>query len=161
MRIVPDDLTGPAIKALLDEHLVDMRAISPPDAVFALDLEGLRSPEVTFWSVHDRDELLGCGALKEIDPRTGEIKSMRTSNAHRGRGAGTAMLRHIISVARARGYGRLYLETGTSDHFRAARDLYARHGFVDCGPFATYEGHPHSAFMVLELDPASVETDPP
>lgn len=160
MRIVPDDLSSDAIQDFLAEHLDDMRAISPPEAVFALDLDGLRSSDVTFWSVHDGDAVVGCGALKALDATTAEIKSMRTAAAHRGRGIGTLVLRHILGVSRDRGYRRLLLETGTTDHFRPARDLYARHGFVECGPFADYQPHPHSHFMVLELDVESAQPDP-
>src|SRR5580693_4517356 len=112
MRIELDDLSRPQIHALLNEHLRNMYAISPPESVHALDLGRLRSPDISFWTAWDGPELVGCGALKELDPRHGEIKSMRTPEALRRRGAGRAILNHIIGVARARGYERLSLETG-------------------------------------------------
>lgn len=152
MRILVDDLTGSEITGLLAGHLDDMRAESPPESVHALDLDGLRGPGVTVWSVHDdRDALLGCGALKELGPTAGEIKSMRTAPAARGRGAATALLRHIIGVARERGYRTLHLETGSMDFFAPARRLYSRHGFILCAPFADYPDDPNSVHMRLDL----------
>src|SRR3569833_2366366 len=106
MRIDVDDLSRPEIHALLEEHLQNMRAITPPESVHALDLDRLRTPDITFWTVWDDATLLGCGALKELDAQHGEIKSMRTPSALRGRGAARAMLTHIIEVARSRGYAR-------------------------------------------------------
>jgi putative acetyltransferase len=151
VRIVVDDLAGPEIAALLEEHLEEMRAASPPDSKHALDLEGLRRPEVTFWTVWDARTLLGCGALLELDPTHGEIKSMRTASAHQGRGVAARLVEHVVAEARRRGYRRLSLETGTSDHFAPARRLYARHGFVPCAPFADYPDDPHSAHLTLVL----------
>ncbi|WP_280268347.1 GNAT family N-acetyltransferase [Nocardia wallacei] len=151
MRIVPDDLTAAAVVALLSEHLGEMRANSPRDSVHALDLDGLRKPEVTFWSVWDGDRLAGCGALKELDPTHGEIKSMRTATDHRGRGVGSLLLRHILATARERGYRRLSLETGAQQFFSPAHRLYERHGFRRCPPFADYLEDPHSIFMALDL----------
>ncbi|WP_280385159.1 GNAT family N-acetyltransferase [Nocardia wallacei] len=151
MRIVPDDLTAAAVVALLSEHLGEMRANSPRDSVHALDLDGLRKPEVTFWSVWDGDRLAGCGALKELDPTHGEIKSMRTATDHRGRGVGSLLLRHILATARERGYRRLSLETGAQQFFSPAHRLYERHGFRRCPPFADYLEDPHSIFMALAL----------
>jgi putative acetyltransferase len=151
MRIENDDLSHPAIHALLNEHLRSMHALSPPESVHALDLEELRRPGITFWSAWDGDTLLGCGALKELDATHGEIKSMRTPAALRRRGAGRAILEHIISVARARGYRRLSLETGSLAAFAPAQRLYASYGFVCCGPFGDYVEDTHSVFMTLSL----------
>ncbi|WP_308280041.1 GNAT family N-acetyltransferase, partial [Pseudonocardia oceani] len=143
MLIVVDDLTGPGIVALLDEHLRDMRATSPPESVHALDLDGLRDPAVTVWTVVEDGAVIGCGALKVLEPGHAEIKSMRTAASHQGRGIGTAVLRHLLAQARARGLHRLSLETGTQEFFAPARALYARHGFVPCPPFAGYTDDPN------------------
>ncbi len=152
MRIELDDLSRPQIHALLNEHLRNMYEISPPESVHALDLERLRGPTVTFWTAWEDSELVGCGALKELDPRHGEIKSMRTPQALRRRGAGRAILNHIISVARARGYRRLSLETGPKQTFMAAQSLYASAGFCFCRAFGDYRDEdPHSVFMTLSL----------
>lgn len=151
LQIRRDDLRGPEIRALLEEHLAHMRAISPPGSVHALDLDRLRRPEIAFWTVWDGDELLGCGALKRWGGREGEIKSMRTGARHQRRGVARAVLAHILSQARAEGLQRLWLETGATGHFLAARTLYAGFGFEPCGPFADYADDPHSAFMRLDL----------
>jgi putative acetyltransferase len=124
---------------------------SPPECVFALDLEGLRQPEMTFWSAWEGDEILGCGALKELSPTQAELKSMRTVAAHLRKGVAAKILEHIIAVARNRGYTQLYLETGPVAAFAPARTLYARHGFANCGPFADYAEDPYSVFMVKYL----------
>jgi putative acetyltransferase len=151
MKIEVDDLSRPAIHALLEEHLQSMHSLGPPESVHALDLEGLRKPDVTFWSVWEGSVLLGVGALKELDARHGEIKSMRTPNAHRRKGVGRTMLAHIIGVARARGYERLSLETGSMDAFEPAQKLYQSFGFVYCGPFGEYVEDRYSVFMTLRL----------
>ena len=151
MRIETDDLTRPQVHALLEEHLRNMYELSPPENVFALDLSRLRVPEITFWTVWEGDALMGCGALKELSPVHGEIKSMRTPAAARGRGAGRAVLRHIIGVARQRGYQTLSLETGSHPAFGPAHALYRAHGFVPSGPFGSYVEDPHSVFMELRL----------
>jgi putative acetyltransferase len=151
MRIEHDDLSRPAIHALLNEHLRNMYALSPPESVHALDLDELRRPDITFWSVWDGETLLGCGALKQLDATHGEIKSMRTPAALRRRGAGRAILEHIIDVARARGYRRLSLETGSLPAFVPAQRLYASYGFVFCGPFGDYVEDAHSVFMTVHL----------
>ena len=151
MRIEPDDLSRPAIHALLEEHLRNMRELSPPESIHALDLDKLRKPDITFWSVWEGAQLLGCGALKELDPKHGEVKSMRTPSALRRRGAGRAILAHIVEVARARGYERLSLETGANPAFRPAQKLYASFGFAYCGPFGEYVEDPNSVFMTLRL----------
>jgi putative acetyltransferase len=149
--IKPDDLSSPEIAELLADHLRDMHELSPPESVHALDLDELRKPDITFWSVWSGDKLVGCGALKELDPTHGEIKSMRTAHAFRGKGAGKFILRHIMDEAKSRGYKRLSLETGSMDAFEPARRLYASHGFTICGPFADYILDPHSVFMTLEI----------
>ncbi len=135
----------------LAEHLADMHATSPPESVHALDVEALRAPTVTFWTARDVSGLLGCAALKEIAPGHGEIKSMRTTAAARGRGVGAALLAHVVGVAQQRGYTRLSLETGTQEYFAPARRLYQRHGFAVCGPFADYSVDENSAYFTREL----------
>ncbi|HJV47813.1 MAG TPA: GNAT family N-acetyltransferase [Geothrix sp.] len=151
MLITRDDLSGPAIRALLAEHLQNMRSISPPESVHALDLSGLRKPEITFWTIWSGGDLLGCGALKELDPRHGEIKSMRTSVAHRRKGVARAMLEHILSEAATRGYEQLSLETGAQEPFEPARRLYESFGFQRCPPFGDYREDPNSVFMTRRL----------
>lgn len=151
MQIQPDDLTRPEVHDLLREHLQSMRELSPPGSVHALDLDGLRRPEITFWSAWEGPLLLGCGALKELTSQSGEVKSMRTPVACRRRGAGRALLGHIIDVARMRGYARLSLETGSFEAFKPAQTLYASFGFTFCGPFADYVEDPNSVFMSLDL----------
>lgn len=151
MDIRIDDLTGEAIIALLAEHMRAMEATSPPESRHALDLSGLRQPEITFWSAWDAGTLTGCGALKQIDPRHGEIKSMRTAGTHQRRGVASRMLEHIVEEARRRGYERLSLETGSMAYFEPARRLYASFGFVPCAPFDGYVDDPNSVFMTRLL----------
>lgn len=151
MRIVVDDLTGPGVIGLLEAHVSEMLANSPEDSMHALDVAALRKPEITFWSAWDGTELAGCGALKELDPTHGEIKSMRTTAGYRGRGVASQMLRHILAEAEARGYARLSLETGSSEFYRPAVRLYERYGFEHGGPFADYAEDPHSVFMTRAL----------
>ncbi len=151
MRIEVDDLSRPAIQELLSEHLANMYELSPPEQVFALDLSKLKSPDITFWTVWENDLLLGCGALKELTPGHGEIKSMRTPAKLRGRGAGRAVLHRIIETAKQRRYRLLSLETGTHPAFMAAQQLYRSAGFRESGPFADYKEDPHSLFMELRL----------
>lgn len=151
MIIKLDDFQHPAIHALLNEHLQNMYALSPPESVHALNLEKLRVPDITFWTAWEDDLLLGCGALKEIDRKHGEIKSMRTPIAHRRKGAGRAILAHIIEVAKARGYARLSLETGKAEAFTPAHKLYESFGFTYCGRFGDYPEDPNSVFMTLRL----------
>jgi putative acetyltransferase len=151
MRIDVDDPARPDVQALLDEHLRDMYSLSPPESVHALDVGKLKTPDVTFWSIREGGVLLGCGALKEIDSEHGEIKSMRTPTSLRRRGAGRALLQHIIAVGRARGYKRLSLETGSPSAFLPARRLYESFGFSYCEPFGEYELDPYSVFMTLRL----------
>ena len=151
MQIRVDDLAGAQIRALLAEHLDNMRQLSPPESVHALDLAALVQPEITFWTVWSRLELLGCGALKELSSTHGEVKSMRTAFAHRRKGVGRAMLQHIIAEARKRSYARLSLETGSMPAFQPARTLYEGFGFAHCAPFADYAEDPNSVFMTRTL----------
>ena len=151
MRVELDDLSRPEVHDLLREHLDNMYELSPPESVHALDLQKLRSPDITFWTIWDASVLLGCGALKELTPTHGEVKSMRTPKSLRRRGAGRAILAHILGEARRRGYTRLSLETGSQDGFRPAQKLYESFGFTRCGPFADYKLDPNSVFMSLDL----------
>ncbi len=151
LTIREDDLTGTEIIGLLEEHLAEMASHTPAESVHALDVDRLRAPGVTFWSAWSGAELAGCGALKEIDPTHAEIKSMRTSTAFRGQGVGVAILEHLIEAAGAAGHRRVSLETGSNPPFVPARRLYARHGFVECEPFADYVLDPWSIFMTLAL----------
>ena len=151
MEIRLDDLTGTEIIKLLEEHLHCMAQVSPPESRHALNLDGLRQPEITFWTIWNDSELAGCGALKQLDQDHGEIKSMRTAYKYQRQGVASTLLRHIIDQARRRGYRRLSLETGSMDYFRPARNLYAGFGFMTCGPFATYVQDSNSVFMTKEL----------
>ena len=151
MRIIEDDLTGVEIRALLETHFAAMLASSPAESCHFLDFDGLNAPDVTFWSIWDGHALAGCGALKALSSGQGEIKSMRTHADHLRKGAGAAMLRHIISQAGQRGYVRLSLETGSSDAFTPARALYEAYGFAYCPPFGDYAEDPFSRFMTLAI----------
>lgn len=151
MEIRVDDLRGPEIIALLEEHMRCMVAVSPPESRHALNLDGLRMPGITFWTIWNNGDLAGCGALKELDNQHGEIKSMRTAYAHQRKGVASQMLQHILDEAKRRGYRRLSLETGAMDYFEPARRLYASFGFVQCGPFANYRLDPNSVFMTKEI----------
>ncbi len=151
MNIKIDDLSCSEIHELLQEHLQSALLHSPPESVHALDIEGLRKPEVTFWTAWESGELLGCGALKELDSEHGEIKSMRTASLHLRKGVARRLLNHILEEARRRGYRRLSLETGSMEAFAPARRLYAGFGFTYCGPFADYVEDPYSVFMTREL----------
>ena len=151
MVVHEDDVRGAEILALLDEHLADVARHSPPESVHALDVEELRAPAVTVWTAWEGGELLGCGALKELDPRHGEIKSMRTARAHLRRGVGARILEHLIEEGRRRFYRRLSLETGSMEAFAPARRLYERFGFEECPPFADYRPDPYSVYMTLAL----------
>jgi putative acetyltransferase len=154
MVIEVDDVTRPQVLALLEEHLRNMHELTPPDQVFAFDAGKLRAPDVTVWTAWEDDRLLGCGALKELSPAQGEIKSMRTPANVRRRGAGRAILEHIIGVARERGYHDLFLETGAHPAFGPAHQLYASAGFRRCGAFGSYVENQNSVFMHLSLDTA-------
>jgi putative acetyltransferase len=153
MNVRAGDLANPKVLDLLHEHLLGMQASSPPGSVYALDAGGLQSADVAFYSVwsEDGDQLISIGALKEIDRATGEVKSMRTAQAHLRRGAAAALLDFLITTARERGYQRLYLETGSGPVFEPALALYRRYGFENCGPFGGYEASAFNQFLLLEL----------
>ncbi len=151
MQIKIDDLRGPEIHQLLQQHLQSMALHSPPESVHALDIDALRKPEITFWTVWEHGELLGCGALKELDAQHAEIKSMRTASAHLRKGVAKTLLSHIIAEARRRAYHRLSLETGSMQAFEPARNLYADFGFISCAPFAQYVEDANSVFMTRAL----------
>ena len=151
VRIVPGDLTDPRIVDLLHTHVTTALAQSPRESCHAFDVSALQQPEVSFWAAWDGDNLLGVGALMDLGGGHGEVKSMHTAKAARGRGVGSAMVRHIVATARERGYRRLSLETGSMDYFAPARALYARHGFVVCEPFDGYKADPNSVFLTLDL----------
>jgi putative acetyltransferase len=151
LRVVVDDLAGPEVAALLADHLASMHELTPEGSVHAFDLATLRTPDITFWSAWDGDDLAGCGAVKELDPQRGEVKSMRTAPAYLRRGVAAAVLAEIVATARDRGYDELLLETGTGPAFDAAHALYARFGFVPCGPFADYSDDPFSRYFRLML----------
>ena len=151
MNIKIDDLRGAAIHQLLQEHLQSMAQHSPPESVHALDIEALRKPEVTFWTAWEGDDLLGCGALKQLDPEHAEIKSMRTASSHLRKGVAKAVLNHLLQEARNRRYCQLSLETGSMQAFEPARKLYTGFGFTYCQPFADYIDDPHSVFMTRAL----------
>jgi len=150
-RIRPDDLTGDAIRALVVEHLAHMHSLSPAESVHALDVSEMRQRGVTMFTAWEGTALGGMAALQRLDMHQGELKSMRTTAAARGRGAGRALLLHILSVARAEGLSSLWLETGAEDEFTAARSLYASEGFTECGPFADYIEDPLSVYMTRTL----------
>lgn len=152
MQIEVDDLSRDTVHALIAEHLVDMYATSPLESVHALDLTDLTEPAMTVWTLWDDGTVVGCAALKKLTADEGEIKSMRTSAAARGRGVATRLLEHVLQEARRRGYVRVSLETGPQDFFAPARRLYARHGFVDCPPFGDYALDPYSVYLTLALD---------
>ena len=151
MRVERDDLSHPAVAALVEFHLREMHAHSPACHVFALDSSGLSHPDVTVWTVWDDADLLGMGAMKQLDERHGELKSMRTAPAALRRGVGRAVLVHMIGEGRTRGYTRLSLETGCTAPFEAAHALYRAAGFVECGPFADYGDTGFSRYFTREL----------
>jgi len=151
MEIKIDDLSGSAVAAFLVDHIAEMKSVSPPESKHALDLDGLRKAEITFWSVWSEGRLVGCGALKQLDEFQGEIKSMRTLASRRGEGVAANLLNHILNTARARGYHTINLETGAMAFFEPARRLYKKFGFVDCPPFGEYKQDPNSVFMSRSL----------
>lgn len=152
MRVEIDDLTHPKVAALLQEHLDDMYATSPAESVHALDLEKLSQPDITFWSIWQQQDLLGCGALKTLSAQHAEIKSMRTARQHLRKGVAAQILEHIIQQAKARGLERISLETGSQAYFQPAIALYQAYGFEFCEPFASYKADPNSKFMTLLLE---------
>jgi len=151
MRIIEGDLNDRRVIDLLQAHLTSARAQTAPGSAHALDLAGLKSSDISVWTIWEGDTLVGVGALKRLSANDAEVKSMHTAQAMRGKGAGSAMLRHIIAAAKAAGVSRLSLETGSWEYFDPARRLYSRHGFVECPPFADYVLDPNSVFMSLEL----------
>jgi putative acetyltransferase len=151
MRIAPGDLSDPRVADLLHTHVTTARAETARGSAHALDLTGLKAAGISLWTIWEGDVLLGVGALKELSPGHGEVKSMHTAKAARRRGAGSAMLRHISETALERGMSRLSLETGSWEYFLPARALYRSHGFAECPPFAQYAPDPNSVFMTLEL----------
>lgn len=159
MEIRVDDLHGPEIVEFLRLHLEEMASASPPESMHALDIEALRRPEITFWSVWDGDEPIGCGALKELDEISGEIKSMRTDPSRLREGVARTLLAYILAEAERRGYREVSLETGSQERFAPARRLYASFGFVPCGPFADYVEDPNSVFMTRQLWPPGMATN--
>ncbi|MNO22661.1 putative N-acetyltransferase YsnE [compost metagenome] len=151
LTIKLDDLSGPEIAALIGEHLANMAENSPPESIHALNLDGLKRPDVTFWSAWIDDELAGCGALKELDDQHGEVKSMRTAIPYRGKGVAKQVLAHLLEEAARRGYRQVSLETGSMEAFAPARRLYEGFGFTYCGPFADYVEDPNSVFMTKRI----------
>lgn len=149
--ITLDDLSDPQVVALLEGHVAQMREVSPPESVHALDVEALRAPEITFWAARDGDEVVGCVALKRLDAEHVELKSMRTLPARLRQGIAGQLLRHAVNEARAAGYRKVSLETGSEDFFEPARTLYARYGFLPAEPFAAYTSDPNSTYFTLKL----------
>jgi putative acetyltransferase len=153
VEIREDDLSGSEVAEFLAEHIEEMQSVAPrPESKHALDLEGLRAAEITFWTVWDDGILLACGALKDLGERRGEIKSMRTSPSQRRKGVASKLLDHILGVARERGYRAVSLETGSYEFFAPARALYERFGFEYCARFGDYIEDPYSVFMTKRLD---------
>lgn len=151
LRIVPDDLSGEAVRGLLELHLAEMHRWSPPESVHAMPVDRLRQPDVTFYAAWLGEELAAVGALKELDATRGELKSMRAAPEFRGRGMGEAILLHLLEQARQRGYRWLGLETGRPEPFIPAQRLYAKHGFRECEPFGDYVADDFSMCMEREL----------
>jgi len=152
MLIERDDLSDVRIGDFLEEHIKEMKSVSPPESKHALDLDGLRSPNVTFWTVWESEQIIGCGAYKKLDSTHAEIKSMRVSSKHRGKGVASKLLQHILNEALSQGYRQLSLETGSMPFFEPARNLYGKFGFESCPPFDNYSEDPNSVFMTLELN---------
>ena len=152
MQFVEGNFDHPEVLALLDAHVTRARAETGRGSAHALDLSGLKTPDIRFWSLWDGDRLIGLGALKTLSSDHGEVKSMHTAEQARQKGAGSAMLDHILGQAREMGLSRVSLETGSWDYFVPARAFYRRHGFVECGPFADYKPDPNSVFMTRMLE---------
>jgi len=151
MDIIVDDLSDPRVISFLDEHIEEMKSVSPPESKHALDLEGLKQADITFWSLWDKQDLLGCAAIKELSPNWAEIKSMRTASQHRGKGIASKLLEHLLNESKLRGYQTLSLETGAMNYFEPARNLYQKFGFNYCSPFENYREDPNSVFMTLKI----------
>ncbi|MCD5315859.1 GNAT family N-acetyltransferase [Kineosporia babensis] len=146
-----DDLSDPQVVALLEGHVAQMREVSPPESVHALDVEALRAPEITFWAAREGDVVVGCVALKRLDATHVELKSMRTLPARLRQGIAGQLLRHAVHEAREAGYQQVSLETGSEDFFEPARTLYARYGFLPAEPFNGYTDDPNSTYFTLKL----------
>ena len=153
MKIIDGGLDDPRVQMLLTHHFRSARAETAPGSAHALDLSGLKSPDIRFWSAWEGDCVIAVGALKRLSESHGEVKSMHTEQSRRRKGAGSAMLQHIIAMARQMGLSRLSLETGSWAYFKPAREFYQRHGFAECSPFGSYNPDPNSVFMTLELPP--------
>ena len=151
MQIKIDDLSSREIASFLQEHIDEMKAVSPPESKHALDLKGLKQPEITFWTVWDEAIIIGCGAIKRLNKNHAEIKSMRVASSHRRRGIASKLLQHILSEAKKRGYSRISLETGSMTFFKPAHRLYAKFDFQQCQAFSIYKEDPNSIFMTKEL----------
>lgn len=151
IQIIEDDLSGKEIALFLQEHIQEMKRVSPPESKHALDFDGLKAPEITFWSVYSENRLIGCGALKELDSLHAEIKSMRTSKSSRGQAIASTLLKHIILTAESRGYNTISLETGSMAFFAPARKMYLKHHFQYCTPFDGYKEDLNSVFMSRQL----------
>jgi putative acetyltransferase len=151
MQIKTDDLECGGVIRLLEEHLVDMYATSPPENVHALKPDELKNPAIQFFSAWDSENLMGCVAIKRLDRSHAELKSMRTATNARNKGVASALLQHVLSYCQSHRYERVSLETGSMAFFKPARSLYEKFGFEYCGPFSHYELDPHSQFMTLEL----------
>ena len=151
MYIIIDDLSGEKTIELIQIHLAGMAENSPPESIHALNVAKLKQPNITFYSAWEGDELLGCGALKELTATHGEIKSMRTAEKHVRKGVARAILQHLLNEAKTRGYKKVSLETGSMNAFHPARNLYESFGFTYCGPFDQYTADPNSTFMTLNL----------
>ncbi|HEX3626397.1 MAG TPA: GNAT family N-acetyltransferase [Verrucomicrobiae bacterium] len=151
VKITEGGLDDPRVQSLLTHHFQTARAETGRGSVHALDLSGLKSPDIRFWSAWDGDDIIAIGALKRLSEVHGEVKSMHTEQSHRRKGAGSGMLRHIIAEARQMGLSRLSLETGSWPYFIPAREFYKRNGFVECPPFGSYVADPNSVFMTLQL----------
>jgi putative acetyltransferase len=151
MKIAVDDLSGPEIARFLDEHVQQMRSITPPESKHALDLDELRKPEITFWSIMDGDTVVGCAAIKRLDDGHAEVKSMRTAPERKRGGIASLLLEHVITEARQRGFAQLSLETGSAEFFLPARKLYEKFGFKYCQAFADYQPDPNNVFMTRVL----------
>lgn len=151
LSILQDDLTGEDVRGLLAIHLAGMAENTPPEHVFALDLSGLQTPDVTVWTVRDDGVLAGIGALKALGDGTGELKSMRTHPDHLRKGVAAALLNQILDEAATRGYRRVSLETGVGESFEPALALYRKRGFTNGEAFSDYEASAFNQFLHLRL----------
>lgn len=151
MQIIAGGLDRVEVAELLQQHLDEMAQHSPAESIHALDLAALRTPDISFFSAWNGNELMGCGALKSLGAHQGELKSMRTATAFLRQGVAAMLLTHLIETAQRRHYKSLWLETGSMAAFKPARQLYAKYGFIECEPFGDYSLDPNSIFMTLAL----------